>query len=89
MLYPPAHVSMASRQQTMSTMPLDCFSCRLLGTSAFALLGVYAIASARYYGANKAISAGPGAILGIRLVGYSKLMWRDSDTYEAKRSVSI
>ena len=63
---------MASQQQEVSTNTLDCFSCRLLGTSAFALLGVYSIAAARYYGANKAISAGPGAIWGIRLVGYGE-----------------
>jgi hypothetical protein len=52
--------------------PADCLACRLIGTGAFALVGIYALANARYYSVNKALSAGPGAIIGMRMVGCGK-----------------
>lgn len=58
-------------ENTVAAPPiLDCFSCRLIGSGAFAGLGLYSIAMARHYAQNPRLSAGRGANMGIRLVGY-------------------
>lgn len=64
--------SQMAENSTAAAAPpiLDCFSCRLIGTGAFAGLGLYSIAMARHYAQNPGLSAGRGANMGIRLVGY-------------------
>lgn len=73
--------------QTSASPPaiIDCFACRAIGTGAFAGLGLFSIYTARSYGSNKAISAGPGAIWGIRLAGYGEL--RVEGIFTAKRTL--
>lgn len=80
-----AGVAAAVNHQQSGEKPaiLDCFACRLVGTAAFGGIGLYAVAMARYYGNNKHLSAGPGAILGIRLVGYGARALFSTDGREA------
>lgn len=70
---------MAAAKQ--SVPPEDCLACRLIGTGAFALLGLYAIGSARYYALDKAAGVSRGARLSMRLAGYggSRLVHRLRD----------
>ena len=67
---------MATATSDTNNAVADCFACRAVGTGAFAGLGLFCIFTARSYGSNKAISAGPGAILGIRLAGYGEVISR-------------
>lgn len=59
-------------QSSPPTLPEDCLACRLIGTGAFALVGLYAIGSARYYALNQALAVSRGARLGMRATGYSE-----------------
>ncbi|KAK9898949.1 hypothetical protein P389DRAFT_193963 [Cystobasidium minutum MCA 4210] len=63
---------MATTERTAAP-PADCLACRLIGTGAFALLGLYAIGSARYYALNKALAVSRAGTVGMRLTGYGFL----------------